>query len=233
MRAGRWRHHGWQRLGARAATLAVCAVGALGAGCAARMAATERAPSAAQTQAEAEAEAEAQRPIQGGAGRRPGDVGAGEEHGGQGDGLPARGGDAQEVARARVAQAKGQVEALAASLWGARQGVDWASDPTSKAEASPPARPPTQGASGDGGAGPSPAPALGAPTAEDATGAGDADGPCCQPCEAAAGICTSQATICEVAAAYPLDPSFAADCAWAAQVCQRAQRQCGACRGTP
>lgn len=143
--------------------------------------------------------------------------------------------------RAQVALERAKIEAQAAALWGAQR-LDGPPTDTQPLESGgteplPPRTDPTpqpkppavQGAYDP----PAPPDATDAVEGEGGTSADDEAAACAAPCGAADGICTSQATICAVAAAHPLDASFEVDCAWAAQVCQRAQRQCGTCRGVP
>jgi len=53
---------------------------------------------------------------------------------------------------------------------------------------------------------------------------------CSQTCDAASGICESRAAICEIADDRPLDETFQVDCAWADQICSRAQDTCAECQ---
>lgn len=53
---------------------------------------------------------------------------------------------------------------------------------------------------------------------------------CDTACAATDGICASRRTICEIAGAHPLDPSFEVECVWASQVCERAQARCLDCQ---
>lgn len=53
---------------------------------------------------------------------------------------------------------------------------------------------------------------------------------CAQTCDAASGICESRAAICEIADDHPLDETFQVDCAWADQICSRAQDTCAECQ---
>lgn len=53
---------------------------------------------------------------------------------------------------------------------------------------------------------------------------------CAQTCDAASGICESRAAICEIADNHPLDETFQVDCAWADQICSRAQDTCAECQ---
>jgi hypothetical protein len=53
---------------------------------------------------------------------------------------------------------------------------------------------------------------------------------CDTTCAATDGICASQRTICEIAGAHPLDPSFEVECVWASQVCERARARCLDCQ---